>query len=196
MMGARALARIPRRARRFLISLVAGWAVLLAGTVAIALRPTAVAPSLGASLPGLRLGEIVPDFTLDDTVGHSTRLSTFRGHSVLLNFWSPTCVPCVTEMPALERGWQEARNIQGGRGASLVLGVEGTPDNAATVAAFGKKVGATYPLLLDSRLTVSLLEYHVSALPTSVLIDPRGRLRAVYLGPMTSAQIRTALGVG
>jgi peroxiredoxin len=196
MLGVRPFARLPRRARRFLVSLVAGWLVLLVVTAAIALRPTGGAPSLGASLPGLRLGSVVPDFTLDDTLGRSTRLSTFRGRSVLLNFWSPTCVPCVTEMPALQRAWQEALHAQGGNTAPMVLGVEGTPDSAATVAAFGKKVGATYPLLLDSRLKVSLLEYHVSALPTSVLIDPKGRLRAVYLGPMSSAQVGTALGLG
>ncbi len=186
---------MPRRARRFLISMIGGWLVLLAVTAAIAFRPTGGAPSLGASLPGLRLGAVVPDFTLDDTQGHAIRLSSFHGRSILLNFWSPTCVPCVTEMPALQRASQEALQAKGARVASLVLGVEGTPDSAATVASFGRKVGATYPLLLDSRLKVSLLEYHVSALPTSVLIDPKGRLRAVFLGPMTSAQIRTALGV-
>jgi peroxiredoxin len=96
-------------------------------------------------------------------------------------------------MPALQRASQEALHIQGAGAASLVLGVEGTPDSATTVAAFGRKVGATYPLLLDSQLKVSLLEYHVSALPTSVLIDAKGRLRAVYLGPMSPAKIRTAL---
>jgi peroxiredoxin len=196
MLGARASATIPRRARRFLISLVAGWLVLLAVTATIALRPTGGAPSLGASLPGLRLGESVPDFTLNDTVGRPIRLSSFRGHTVLLNFWSPTCVPCVTEMPALQRASRDALQAHGARVAPLVLGVEGTPDSAATVASFGRKVGAGYPLLLDSQLKVSLLEYHVSALPTSVLIDAKGLMRAVYLGPMTSTQIRTALGVG
>ena len=169
--------------------------MLLAVTATIALRPTGGAPSLGASLPGLRLGEAVPDFSLENTQGRSIRLSSFRGRSVLLNFWSPTCVPCVTEMPALQRASQEALHAKGGGAAPLVLGVESTPDSAAVVAAFGRKVGATYPLLLDSQLTVSLLEYHVSALPTSVLIDPKGRLQAVYLGPMTSVQIRAALGV-
>jgi peroxiredoxin len=196
MMGARAFATIPRRARRFLISLVVGWLVLLAVTATITLRPTGGAPSLGASLPGLRLGRAVPDFTLEDVTGRSIRLSSFRGRSVLLNFWSPTCVPCVSEMPALQRASQEALHTLGAHVAPVVLGVEGTPDSAATVAAFGRKVGATYPLLLDSQLKVSLLEYHVSALPTSVLIDPMGRMRAVYLGPMTSAEIRTALRVG
>ena len=170
--------------------------MLLVVTAAVTLRPTGGAPSLGASLPGLRLGEAVPNFTLKDTRGRSIHLSAYRGRTVLLNFWSSTCVPCVTEMPALQRAWQEALHSHIAGAASLVLGVEATPDGAATVAAFGRKVGVTYPLLLDSRLRVSLLQYHVSALPTSVLIDAKGRLRAVYLGPMSPAQIRFAFGVG
>lgn len=176
--------------------LIGGWTVLLGVTAAIALRPSASAPSLGASLPGLRLGQAAPDFTLDDTQGRAVRLTAFRGRPVLLNFWSPTCPPCVTEMPALQRASLEALRDHAVGAAPLVLGVVGTPDSPGTVEAFGRRVGVGYPLLLDSRLSVSLLKYHVSALPTSVLIDPAGRLRAVYLGPMSPAQIRTAFGVG
>ncbi|MGH2347609.1 MAG: TlpA family protein disulfide reductase, partial [Chloroflexota bacterium] len=127
--------------------------------------------------------------------GKAMHLATLRGRAVLLNFWSPTCPPCIKEMPALQRASQEARQAANGKTAPAVLGVVGTPDTAEAVAAFGRRVKVTYPLLLDSRLRVSLFDYHVSALPTSVLIDPKGRLRAVYLGPMTMAQMHEALDV-
>jgi peroxiredoxin len=187
---------VPRQARRFLFFLLGGWLVLVAVVLAITFWPSSGAPSLGASLPGLRLGQVAPDFVLNDTHGNTVHLAALRGRLVLLNFWSPTCTPCITEMPALQRASQEARQVTNGKNAPVVLGVVGTPDTARTVAAFGRRVGVTYPLLLDSRLQVSLLDYHVSALPTSVLIGPQGRLRAVYLGPLSPIQMRTALGIG
>jgi peroxiredoxin len=196
MPAVRVYALVPSRVRRFLVFLIGGWAVLVAAVLAITFWPNSGAPSLGASLPGLRLGQLAPDFVLNDTHGNTVHLAALRGRTVLLNFWSPTCIPCTTEMPALQQASQEARQAANGRNAPVVLGVVGTPDTARTVAAFGRRVGVTYPLLLDSRLQVSLLDYHVSALPTSVLIGPQGRLRAVYLGPLSPIQMRGALGIG
>lgn len=174
---------------------------LLVGVLAIvvvlatALWPSAGASRQAASLPGLHLGGPVPDFTLSDPQGHPVHLAALRGHVVLINFWSPTCPPCVTEMPLLQRAAQEARTRGDGRSTPLVLGIEGTPDSAAQVAAFGRRVGAHYPLLLDSLLRVTYDEYHVGVLPTSIVIDPAGRLRSVHLGPLDLAAMRHALGI-
>src|SRR3546814_12534924 len=42
----------------------------------------------------------VPFQTLD---GAATAFADFRGQVLLVNFWATWCVPCVQEMPALER---------------------------------------------------------------------------------------------
>ncbi|HEY8283358.1 MAG TPA: TlpA disulfide reductase family protein [Chloroflexota bacterium] len=185
---------LPRWARRFLVSLLIGWMCLMAALAALVLWPSAGAPHQTPSLPGLRLGATTPDFTLTDTGGTSVHLAALRGRRVLINFWSPTCPPCVTEMPLLERAWSEGRQV--GLGAApAVLGVVGTADSRATIAAFGRRVGARYPLLVDPVLQVSLLDYHVGVLPTSVVLDPRGRLVSVYFGPLTLPEMRRALGI-
>src|SRR5262245_45177031 len=44
---------------------------------------------------------IAPDFELPDMSGHPVRLSSFRGKTVYLNFWTRTCPPCLDEMPSL-----------------------------------------------------------------------------------------------
>ena len=181
----------PRRA--FLVTLATSAALGLAVVLALALWPSSSAPRQVASLPGLRLGQAVPDFTLPDIHGGRVRLAALRGHTLLINFWSPTCPPCVTEMPLLERAALAGRRAVG---TPMVLGIEGTPDSSATIAAFGRRVGATYPLLLDSILQVTYVKYHVGVLPTSIVVDPEGRLRAVHLGPMTLPQMRQALGLG
>jgi peroxiredoxin len=45
---------------------------------------------------------LAPDFTLTDQHGKPWKLSDHRGKTVVLNFWTITCGPCVEEMPSLE----------------------------------------------------------------------------------------------
>jgi cytochrome oxidase Cu insertion factor (SCO1/SenC/PrrC family) len=41
-------------------------------------------------VPGPRVGDAAPDFTLPDLNGQPVTLSQFRGKPVFLNWWSPT----------------------------------------------------------------------------------------------------------
>jgi peroxiredoxin len=45
---------------------------------------------------------LAPDFTLTDQHGKPWKLSDQRGKTVVMNFWTITCGPCVEEMPSLE----------------------------------------------------------------------------------------------
>src|SRR4051812_35489162 len=42
-----------------------------------------------------------PDFDLPDLDGKRVKLSSFRGKTVFLNFWTETCGPCKDEMPSV-----------------------------------------------------------------------------------------------
>src|SRR5450432_3870732 len=44
---------------------------------------------------------LAPDFELDNVKGGKVRLSDFKGKTVVLNFWTTTCQPCLEEMPSL-----------------------------------------------------------------------------------------------
>ena len=44
--------------------------------------------------------------------GETLRISDLEGKPIVMNFWFPSCPPCVAEMPDLEKGISEA---QGGR---------------------------------------------------------------------------------
>ena len=47
-----------------------------------------------------------PEFALPTLSGEAVRLADLRGKVVLLNFWATWCVPCRTEMPAIEELYQ------------------------------------------------------------------------------------------
>jgi thiol-disulfide isomerase/thioredoxin len=44
----------------------------------------------------------LPDLTFEDADGKLTKLSDWRGRTVLVNLWATWCVPCRKEMPALD----------------------------------------------------------------------------------------------
>ncbi|MEK6710193.1 MAG: TlpA disulfide reductase family protein, partial [Nitrospinota bacterium] len=51
-----------------------------------------------------------PDFFLRTPEGGNRTLSQHGGRVVLLNFWATWCPPCVREMPAMERLYQEYKD--------------------------------------------------------------------------------------
>jgi peroxiredoxin len=116
---------------------------------------------------------IAPDFALPPAAGGSNvRLSEHRGEVVLLAFWSSECATCITQLAALDELEQTYRP------AGLVtLGIS-VEDDVARATRFAAAHPARFPLLLDRSKSVSRA-YGIDRLPTTVLIDRRGRVHAV-----------------
>src|SRR5688500_8048900 len=51
---------------------------------------------------GLAPGQLAPNFEFSAFDGSRQRLSDYRGHPLLLNFWATWCGPCRVEMPEME----------------------------------------------------------------------------------------------
>ncbi len=56
-------------------------------------------------LCGVRIADAkkVPSLALEDTAGHSQKLSELRGQIVVLSFWATWCAPCLEELPRLSK---------------------------------------------------------------------------------------------
>jgi peroxiredoxin len=104
------------------------------------------------------------------------RLSDLRGKVVFVNFWATWCEPCKEEMPAMERLHQRFRD----RG--LVVVAMSVDAQVSRVRPFVREHGFTFPVGLDSRMTVANL-YTVRALPSTFIIDRQGRLASLAMGP-------------
>ena len=80
------------------------------------------------------------NFTTTDINGNIVSLSDYSGCDVIMiNMWEPWCGPCVSEMPELERLYQDYKD----RGV-LLIGVYATEDGVDGVLA---DTGVTYPIL-------------------------------------------------
>lgn len=127
-------------------------------------------------------GQPAPDFSLTSLEGARLNLSDYAGQVVMINMWATWCPPCKAEMPAIN-SFYEAHREQG----FTVLAVNSQED-AATVNAFIKSGGFSFPVLLDTRAEVMEL-YQVRGLPTSYIIDRNGAIRHVQTGAITEKQL-------
>jgi cytochrome c biogenesis protein CcmG, thiol:disulfide interchange protein DsbE len=143
----------------------------------------------------LDVGSRAPEYTAYALDGSEVELASYLGEVVLLNIWATWCLPCVREMPALQRLHEEL----GGRGLRIVavsvdapsgaLGVFGQP--GGDVAEFRDRFGLTFDVLHDPSGSIQS-RYQVNGLPTTFIIDRQGHIRRKVLGAAEWDQPRFA----
>jgi cytochrome c-type biogenesis protein len=107
------------------------------------------------------------------------------GRPAVVVFWASWCGPCVREAPALERFAQSAT------GSGRIVGVDWS-DALSGARAFIRRQSWTFPNLRDGEGLVGNA-YRMTGLPTTFVIDARGRIRATLRGPQDGQSLRTAL---
>lgn len=116
-------------------------------------------------------------------------LADQRGNVVVLNVWGSWCQPCEAEAPVLE----EVHAQHAGDEKVQFMGID-VGEAPETGAAAAKAWGLTYPSLSDpDRLLASSLDGLANATPTTLVIDPEGRVAARVSGAVTSASTLSAL---
>ncbi len=137
--------------------------------MAMRLHPVAIL-SL-ALLTAVPFAEQAPAFHLEDVDGHSVNLDEHLGKDViLLDFWATFCGPCLTELDTY-RGMQ-LRHAQGLK--VIAISVD-QPQTVARVRSFARARAFPFSVVLDPEQQAYRL-YNVSVLPTSILIDRRGKI--------------------
>jgi len=118
------------------------------------------------------VGRKAPDFSPTVRSGAALpKLSSLRGQVVLIDFFATWCVPCVRAMPHI----QSLHERLASRGLR-VMGV--STETAEIVRSAAGRFGVEYSLVSDESEEISR-RYQVRALPTMVVIDRRGMIRAV-----------------
>jgi len=112
---------------------------------------------------------LAADFTLKDIEDNAHRLSDYRGKVVIVNFWATWCPPCRFELPSMERLWHEVQKEE------VVMLAINIGEDADTIFTFTTDYPVTFPLLMDRDSEV-VKQYPVLGVPTSFVIDPKGRI--------------------
>lgn len=128
------------------------------------------------------------DFVLKDLQGKTHRLSDYKGKWVLVNFWATWCPPCLHEIPELISLQNAHKDIQ-------VFGLAMDSGTAKVVAAFAKKQGITYPMVMSDRKVQSQIG-EIEGLPTSFLYNPQGEQVSYKTGEVTREAIESYMKKG
>ncbi|WP_430867799.1 TlpA family protein disulfide reductase [Demequina aurantiaca] len=119
--------------------------------------------------------------------GDPLDVADYRGQVVLLNTWYAACPPCRAEAPDLVAA--DARDdVQ-------VIGINGR-DDAGTADAFDRTFDVEYPSIDDSNGdAVAALQgvVAVNAVPSSVILDPEGRIYARVIGRVEPSTLTSLL---
>lgn len=164
--------------RRLLIVLaLAAGAALVA---LLALRPFG-APEpgdgggiIGRDAPSLRI-EGLPPPTLD---GAAVDIESLRGRVVWLNFWTTSCVPCRTEMPAMQQLAEDYADE-----GLTVVGID-VGEGADSVRAFVDELGVRYPIVLDFDSTIFNRYSPLFGVPRHYFVGRDGTIVAARIGEL------------
>ncbi len=113
------------------------------------------------------------------------RLSDHRGEVVAINLWATWCGPCRDEIPALVRLVREL----GPRGFAVVGVSLDSGDREAKVREFGNRYGVSYPIAFPDAM--SQMSAGLEGIPTTLLVDRRGRVAKTYVGEVRESVLRT-----
>ncbi len=130
---------------------------------------------------GVRIGNPAPDFQLLNLEGQNVSLSNLRGKPVLVNFWASWCPPCRAEMPFIQEIFEDEEWSDKG----LVILAINIGERPSTAKRFMASNGLSFPVPLDTSQNVAL-KYNVSAIPTTLLIDKDGIIKAIKVGAFSS----------
>ena len=118
-----------------------------------------------------------PDVMLKALDGQNHSLTQHTGKLVLVNFWATWCLPCVREMPSIERLYAKYKP----RGLEIVA-ISLDQGNEDDVREFVAKYKLTFPIVLDPDHKAKAL-YKVRGLPTTYLVDRKGQVAGYGVGP-------------
>ena len=130
-----------------------------------------------------------PDFLLHDLAGNTIQLSSFRGHFILLHFWTTTAPSCLEQLRLLQK-YQAKFSSHDLR--LLCINVN-DPQDAGAVRSFARQEGISLPILLATREVAGV--YNILyrflfdrrrdlGLPTSFLLQRDGMIVKVFQGPV------------
>ena len=139
------------------------------------------------SIPSVLLGKPAPKLTLpalEESGVPGLDETTLVGQVTLVNLWASWCLPCQAEHPLLME--------LAARDDLLVVGIN-WKDKPAAAAAFLAKLGNPFDAIGADENGRAGIEWGISGVPESFLVDRDGVVRFRWVGPLDAVTIEDAL---
>jgi peroxiredoxin len=140
-------------------------------------------PEKNERIVGDLVGCKAPDFWAKTISGETISLSSFRGRTVVLNFWFIGCAPCIAEMPALNALADEYKDDE-------VIFIAFAREDEVSLRKFLTKTEFKYKIVSEFYNVVD--EYCLlGGWPTNMVIDKHGIVRKIFFGGYTDERAKT-----
>ena len=142
---------------------------ILSGVLAALSVPARAAGEM-SKFVAAKTAKPLPDLEFQDADDKPLRFADYRGKALLINFWATWCVPCVKEMPSLDR---LQAMFPKDKFVVLALSIDGA--SRPKVAPFYKDRKLAHLGIYFDKGRKAMQGLDVALLPTSILVDPLGR---------------------
>jgi peroxiredoxin len=134
----------------------------------------------------LNIGDVAPTFQTFRADGTPAQFpAAWAGKPLVIRFWADWCKYCEGEMKDIEKVYQRLKP----RGLDVIAVNAG--QDKKTVTEFMRKLGVSYPALMDENSAIAK-RYGVVGLPTTYFVDARGVVRAKLIGEADAASFERA----
>jgi thiol-disulfide isomerase/thioredoxin len=120
-------------------------------------------------------GKPAVELTLTDLKENPLALADFKGKTVLLDFWATWCRPCRADGPALEKLYRKYGD------KDLMIVAVSVGEKRGAVEQFLRQNPRSYLIVLSTENEMPM-PYHVSALPTYIVINRDGAVATAAQG--------------
>ena len=135
----------------------------------------------------VRIGDTLPDYEYIDRTGRACNLSEFLGKTVLLDFWSLSCGPCIKSMPILQELQEKAGDCL------EIVSISLDKDRV------WKRGHEEHPVSWTdwrdpSGYSGSIRSFKARGIPTFVLVSPQGVVQEIQEG-FTEGSLQRLVGL-
>jgi thiol-disulfide isomerase/thioredoxin len=131
-------------------------------------------------------GKPAPELQVTDIRGNPVSLAALKGKTVLLDFWTTWCPPCLADAPVLDDLYRRYADK-----GLMIVGISVNEDRD-TVENFLQKHAHKFPMVLTAENEMPRA-YQVAVFPTYIVVDPNGTVSTAFEGDQGFGELRKHL---
>ncbi len=131
----------------------------------------------------------VPDILLKDLKGNEFSLKDLKGKTIVIDFWATWCAPCIAAFPGMQNAIEKYKNDPDVEFLFIATKEKGSWQERQNKIIeiliknnYDFTVLMDYTLPEDSKEFVAAKEFTIGALPSKIIISPKGRIKFRSVG--------------